>query len=60
MVHAGEEGEGGERREAVGHEDDREPEAQDDDPDVLDAVIGEGPLDVVLHGRVEDADEGGG
>ena len=36
--------------EAVRHEDHREPQAQDDDPDVLDAVVGESALDVVLHG----------
>ena len=40
---------------AMGLEREREPEADEDDPDILDRVIGEQPLEVMLHQRVEHA-----
>src|SRR5207237_261674 len=40
-------------------EGEREPEPDEDDSDVLDRVIGEQALEVMLHERVEHAEEGG-
>ena len=42
-----------------GPEDDGRAHAEQNDPDVLHAVIGQEPLEVVLDERVEDAEEGG-
>ena len=47
------------RLHAVGAEAERETQADEDDADVLDRVIGEQPLEVVLHQRVEHAEHGG-
>ena len=44
---------------AVGPEGERQAEADEDDADVLDGVIGEQPLQVVLHQRVEHAQHRG-
>ena len=45
-------------RHAVGLEGEREPEPDEDDADILDGVIGEQPLEVVLHERVQHAHHG--
>ncbi len=55
---------GGERKRgrdvhAVGTEREREPEADEDDADVLDRMIGEQPLEIVLHERIEHAERRG-
>ncbi len=42
-------------RHAVRLERQREPEPDEDDADILDRVIGEQPLEIVLHQRVENA-----
>ena len=42
---------------AVGLEQDREPDAGDDDADVLDRRVGEQPLHVALHGREDHAEQ---
>ncbi len=49
------------RREAhaVGLEGERQAEADEDDADVLDRVVGEQPLQVVLHQRIEHAEHRG-
>jgi len=36
-----------------------EAETNEDDPDILDGVIGEQPLEIVLHQGIEHADNGG-
>ena len=46
-------------RHAVGLEGERQAEADEDDADVLDRVIGEQALQIVLHQRVEHAEHGG-
>ena len=43
----------------VGLEGERKPEPDEDDADILDRVIGEQPLQIVLHQRVEHAHDAG-
>ena len=55
---------GGERQRrrevhAIGPEGERQAEADEDDPDVLDRVVGEQPLQIVLHQRIEHAEHRG-
>ena len=47
------------RRELVGTEGQRQAEADEDDADVLDRVIGEQALQIVLHQRIQHAEHGG-
>ena len=48
------------REHVVGMEGEREPEADEDDADVLDRVIGEQALEIVLHQRVQHAQDRAG
>ena len=54
-------GEGERRRQshAIGLEGEREPQADEDDADILHRVIGEQALQIVLHQRVEHAHDAG-
>ena len=49
-----------ERGLAAGPPEEREPRPERDDPDVLDGVVREQPLQVVLRERERDAEHGGG
>src|SRR5438445_79988 len=52
-------GEGHGQRQSVGLQRDGETEAREDDADILDRGVGEQPLEVVLHHRIQDAYRGG-
>ena len=59
VVQPGGQGQRGEHRVAGVQEHQRRANAHQDDPDILDAVIGEQALEVVLHERIEHAQDRG-
>ena len=58
VVEPGREGDGGEGKEFMTLKRHGGADSEEDDPDIFHAVVGEEPLDIVLHQGVQNAEDG--